>query len=233
MSDCILRFEQVSKVYPNGIRALSDINVEIYRKEFVFLVGETGTGKTTFLKLITCEEKPTSGRVFVDNQEVTKLQKSKVPFLRRRIGVVFQDFKLLPNKTCFENIEYALQVIGTKPSEIKPKVERALNLVGLGDKWKSYPAELSGGEKQRLSIARAIVNQPVIILADEPTGNLDPETSLDITQLLLRINKLDTTVIMATHEKGIVDRFRKRVIVIGKNGQLFADVEKGGYLYAI
>jgi cell division transport system ATP-binding protein len=221
----------VSKAYDNGVKALCNLSVDIARGEFVFLVGSTGTGKSTILKLINREELATEGEVIVDNQNVEKLTVNEVPYLRRRIGAIFQDFKLLPGKTCYENVAYALQVIGAGNREISYKVPRSLEAVGLNDKSGRYPDELSGGERQRVAIARAFVNHPVIILADEPTGNLDPDTSWEITQLLMEINSQGTTIIMATHDKSIVNRTRKRVIALDSDGTVFSDKERGSYIH--
>ncbi|MEQ8188553.1 MAG: cell division ATP-binding protein FtsE [Candidatus Eremiobacterota bacterium] len=229
----MVRMKSVSKIYPNGVKALNGININIVKGEFVFIVGPTGTGKSTFLKLINREEIVTEGEVFVDGKDVEKLSANEVPHLRRRLGVIFQDFKLLPQKTCYENVAYALQVIGAGQREISYKVPRALESVGLENKGTRYPDELSGGEKQRVAIARAFVNNPVIILADEPTGNLDPDTSWEITQLLIDLNSRGTTVLMATHDKSIVNRTRKRVIVLHTDGTIFSDQEKGGYIHGL
>jgi len=226
----IVRMVSVSKIYPNGVKALNNISVDIVKGEFVFIVGPTGTGKSTFLKLINREEKASDGRVIIDKQDVGELSVDEIPCLRRRLGVIFQDFKLLPARTCYENVAYALQVIGAGQREIAYKVPRSLESVGLIDKKNSYPDELSGGEKQRVAIARALVNHPIIILADEPTGNLDPDTSWDITQLLIDVNSQGTTIIMATHDKSIVNRTRKRVIVLDSDGTIFSDQERGSYI---
>ena len=229
----IIKMTDVTKIYPNGVKALNVINIDISKGEFVFIVGPTGTGKSTFLKLINREETVTEGEVIVDGRDVEKLSVNEVPYLRRRLGVIFQDFKLLPRKTCYENVAYALQVIGAGQREISYKVPRALEAVGLENKGTRYPDELSGGEKQRVAIARAFVNNPVIILADEPTGNLDPDTSWEITQLLINLNSRGTTVLMATHDKSIVNRTRKRVVVLHTDGTIFSDQEKGGYIHGL
>lgn len=229
----IVKMTSVSKIYPNGVKALNGINIDILKGEFVFIVGPTGTGKSTFLKLINREELVTEGEVIVDGRDVEKLSADEVPYLRRRLGVIFQDFKLLPQRTCSENVAYALQVIGAGQREISYKVPRSLQAVGLDGKANRYPDELSGGEKQRVAIARAFVNHPVIILADEPTGNLDPDTSWEITQLLIDLNSRGTTVVMATHDKNIVNRTRKRVIVLHTDGTIFSDQEKGGYIHGL
>jgi len=229
--DIIVKMINVCKTYDNGVIALNNLSVDITRGEFVFLVGSTGTGKSTILKLINREERVTEGEVIVDGQDIEKLSIDEVPYLRRRIGAIFQDFKLLPAKTCYENVAYALQVIGAGNREISYKVPRALESVGLSDKSSRYPDELSGGERQRVAIARAFVNHPIIILADEPTGNLDPDTSWEITQLLMEINSHGTTIIMATHDKSIVNRTRKRVITLDSDGTVFSDEEKGSYIH--
>jgi cell division transport system ATP-binding protein len=229
----IVKMSSVTKTYKNGVKALNSVNIDIIKGDFVFIVGPTGTGKTTFLKLINREEMATGGEVIVDGQDVEKLSLNEVPYLRRKLGVIFQDFKLLPGKTCYENVAYALQVIGAGQREISYKVPRALESVGLEGKKNRYPDELSGGEKQRVAIARAFVNHPIIILADEPTGNLDPDTSWEITQLLMNLNSQGTTIIMATHDKTIVNRTRKRVIVLHTDGTVFSDQERGGYIHGL
>ena len=231
--DIIVKFDAVSKVYDNGATALKDVTLNIKKGEFVFLVGPSGTGKSTLLKLINREEIPTEGNVTVNNQNVGTLSRNEVPYLRRTIGNIFQDFKLLSQKTCYENVAYALRVIGAGKREISYKVPRALEAVSLKDKSHTSIEELSGGEKQRVAIARALVNHPLIILADEPTGNLDPDTSWDITELLLSINSRGTTIIMATHDKSIVNRTRKRVVVLQSDGTIFSDREKGSYIHEL
>jgi cell division transport system ATP-binding protein len=218
----------VFKTYANGIESLADITLHIGKEEFVFLVGSSGAGKTTLLKLIYREEKPSAGKVVVDRINVAELDPSQVPFLRRNIGIVFQDFKLLPKRTVFENVAFALRVTGAPRSTIRRKTMQALELVGMLRRVNSFPNELSGGEKQRVCIARAIVNNPPILLADEPTGNLDPATSWDILQLLDKINKRNTTVVVATHNKNIVDEMKKRVVVL-ENGRLIRDQQLGMY----
>ncbi|MFH0803037.1 MAG: cell division ATP-binding protein FtsE [bacterium] len=227
----MIEMKAVSLTYPNGAQALSDIDVSIQSGEFVFLVGPTGSGKSSFLRLINREEIPTSGKILVDSQDLSILKRSKVPLLRRKIGVIFQDFKLLLQKTVYENVAYALEVIGTPRYEIARWVNRTLSMVGLGEKAHHFPGELSGGEQQRISIARALVNNPVILLADEPTGNLDPETSWDIMQLLAQVNQKGTTLLVATHNKNIVDTMRKRVIGLAE-GRMTCDQEKGAYSLA-
>ncbi len=218
----------VSKNYPNGIDALQGINLTIGKEEFVFLVGSSGAGKTTLLKLLYREERPTSGKVVVDRVNVVELDAKQVPYLRRNIGVVFQDFKLLPKRTVYENVAFALRVTGAPRSTIRRKAMQALELVGLLRRVNSFPDELSGGEKQRACIARAIVNNPPILLADEPTGNLDPTTSWDILQLLDKINKRNTTVVVATHNKSVVDEMKRRVVEL-EGGRLVRDQQLGMY----
>src|SRR5690606_15619133 len=225
----MIRFSNVSKVYTRGARpALENINVEIERGDFVFLVGSSGSGKSTFLKLILREERPTAGDIYVAGRHLNKLSNWRVPQLRREIGAVFQDFRLLPNKTVFQNVAFALQVIGKSKHDIEATVPEMIELVGLAGKEKRLPHELSGGEQQRVAIARAFVNHPPILLCDEPTGNLDPGTSVGIMRLLDRINRTGTTVLMATHDDEIVDQMRKRVIEL-KNGHLVRDQEQGVY----
>jgi cell division transport system ATP-binding protein len=228
----VIRFENVSKTYPTqGRPALDDISLEVEKGEFVFLVGTSGSGKSTFLRLVLKEERPTAGRIQVAGKELARLSSWKVPQLRRRIGTVFQDFRLLPNKTAFENVAFALQVIGKSRSQIRRDVPAVLELVGLQGKEDRYPDQLSGGEQQRVGIARAFVNRPLILLADEPTGNLDPQTSVGIMKLLDRINRTGTTVVMATHDQSIVDQMRKRVLELD-TGRLVRDQSRGVYGYA-
>lgn len=225
----MIRFEDVTKVYARGARpALDRVDLEVERGEFVFLVGASGSGKSTFLRLVLREERPTAGRIFVAGRDLSTLSSWKVPHLRRSIGTVFQDFRLLPTKTVFENVAFALQVIGKPRHHILTTVPDTLELVGLGGKEKRLPHELSGGEQQRVAIARAFVNRPSILLADEPTGNLDPTTSVGIMRLLDRINRTGTTVVMATHDDEIVDQMRKRVIELD-SGQLVRDQSRGVY----
>jgi len=227
----VISFENVSKVYPGQKRAaLSHVNVEIDKGEFAFLVGPSGSGKSTFMRLILREYLPTTGHLYVAGKDLTRMHGWKVPALRRTIGTVFQDFRLLPGKTVTENVAFALQVIGKSHSTIKKVVPQTLELVGLADKADRLPEELSGGEQQRVAIARAFVNRPQILIADEPTGNLDPATSVGIMKLLDRINKDDTTVIMATHDATIVDQMRKRVIEL-VDGEMVRDQSKGVYGY--
>jgi cell division transport system ATP-binding protein len=224
----VIRFENVSKTYKNGSPALKDISLDIEKGEFVFLVGASGSGKTTFLRLLLREELPDKGRILEAGRDLTELSKFRVPFLRRNIGCVFQDFRLLPNKTVFENVAFALEVIGRPRSTVESQVPLILDLVGLSDKSKSLPGELSGGEQQRVAVARAFVNRPLILLADEPTGNLDPANSESIMALLERINRTGTTVVMATHDKALVDRMRRRVIELDK-GEMIRDQVRGVY----
>ncbi|WP_372594092.1 cell division ATP-binding protein FtsE [Actinotalea sp.] len=225
----MIRLENVTKVYARGARpALDAADLEIERGEFVFLVGASGSGKSTMLRLVLREERPTAGRVFVAGKDLSTLSSWKVPHLRRQMGAVFQDFRLLPNKTVFENVAFALQVIGKPRHHIMTTVPDTLELVGLGGKEKRRPHELSGGEQQRVAIARAFVNRPSILLADEPTGNLDPTTSVGIMRLLDRINRTGTTVVMATHDDEIVDQMRKRVIELD-SGQVVRDQSRGVY----
>jgi cell division transport system ATP-binding protein len=221
----------VSKVYvPDKPAALCDVDCEIAQGEFVFIVGHSGSGKSTLIRLLLRELIPTEGRITVANQDVVHMKNSRIPYLRRNIGCVFQDFKLLPNKTSYENVAYALEVIGKSRHVIATQVPEVLRLVGLEDKTASYPDELSGGEQQRVSIARAFVNRPPLLLADEPTGNLDPATSLGIMSLLNRINKTGTTVVVATHDREMVDSMRKRVIAL-ENGKIIRDQSRGVYGY--
>ncbi len=224
----MIRLEAVTKVYRNGAVALRNISCDISRGEFVFLVGSSGSGKSTFMRLLTREEIPTEGELHVAGRNVAGLKNRDVPDLRRNIGCIFQDFKLLPNKTVYENVAFALQVIGRPNSVIESQVPQILQLVGLAEKSGALPSELSGGEAQRVSIARAFVNRPLIMLADEPTGNLDPNTSVGIMRLLDRINQTGTTVVMATHDQGIVNQMRRRVIQLDK-GELVRDQARGVY----
>jgi cell division transport system ATP-binding protein len=218
----------LEKDYKVGARALHDVSIEMIKGEFVFIVGPSGSGKSTFLKLITKEEEPTGGELHVAGKNLAALPRWRVPFLRRNVGCVFQDFKLLPNKTVFENVAFALQVIGKNRTIIARQVPQILELVGLGEKLERYPDELSGGEQQRVSIARAFVNRPLIMLADEPTGNLDPATSIGIMRLLDRINRTGTTVVMATHDHAVVDSMRRRVIEL-EDGCVVRDQTQGIY----
>lgn len=222
----------VSKIYRGNVTALGDVSVEILKGEFVFLVGPSGSGKSTFIRLMIREEQPTRGEIYVAGKNIAQLASWKIPMLRRNVGCVFQDFKLLPNKTVTENVAFALEVIGRPRSVIEKQVPEILDLVGLADKATHRPDELSGGEQQRVAVARAFVNRPQILLADEPTGNLDPATSVEIMKLLDRINRMGTTVLMATHDHAIVDAMRRRVIELEK-GVVVRDQERGVYGYGV
>ncbi|HEV8339668.1 MAG TPA: cell division ATP-binding protein FtsE [bacterium] len=224
----MIRLQGVTKRHPNGLTALADVSLSVAEGEFVFLIGPTGAGKSTVLRLIYRAETPTNGRVFVGGRDITRLPARAAPALRRSLGVVFQDFKLLPRKTAFENVAFALQVTGTSPEEIRPRTLAALELVGLADRAEALPWQLSGGEQQRVSIARALVRRPPLLLADEPTGNLDPRTSWEIIQLLSRINLRGTTMVVATHNKLVVDILRKRVIELA-GGRVVRDEDYGLY----
>jgi cell division transport system ATP-binding protein len=226
----MIEMQDVWKQYPNGTMALSGISVHINKGEFVYVVGPSGAGKSTFIKLMYREERPTKGQIFVNGFNIERLKNRKIPFLRRHIGVVFQDFKLLPKLTAYENVAFALEVIGAPQRQIRRRVPEALEWVGLADKADVLPTQLSGGEQQRVAVARALVNNPSVIIADEPTGNLDPETSWGIMNLFQRINDRGTTVVMATHNKDIVNSMRKRVIAI-ENGRITRDEQKGLYEY--
>jgi cell division transport system ATP-binding protein len=228
----VIRFENVTKLYPTQSRpALADVSVDIDKGEFVFLVGQSGSGKSTFLRLVLKEEKSTEGKVFVAGKDLGRLSNWKVPALRRQVGTVFQDFRLLPNKTVAENVAFALEVIGKPRHTISKLVPEVLTVVGLAGKEGRRPDELSGGEQQRVAIARAFVNRPLILIADEPTGNLDPSTSVGIMKLLDRINRRGTTVVMATHDDDIVDQMRKRVIEL-EAGRVVRDQSRGVYGYS-
>lgn len=224
----MIRFVDTTKVYSNGVVGLKNLSVRIEKGEFVFIIGASGSGKSTFLKLIMHEEVPTEGEVYVNGYSVHNMPRSEIPFLRRSLGVVFQDFRLLPNKTAYDNVAFAMQIVEATPREIRRQVPLALGLVGLSKKAKSYPNQLSGGEQQRIVLARALVNNPAVLIADEPTGNLDPKTSLEIMNLLEEINQRGTTVIVATHEKSIVDSMKKRVIAL-ERGEIKSDEQKGLY----
>jgi cell division transport system ATP-binding protein len=224
----MIKLENVTKVYKGDVVALKDGSFEIGKGEFVFLVGPSGSGKSTLLRLLNREEKPQAGRIYVAGKDIGDLSSWKIPYLRRNIGSVYQDYKLLQNKTVYENVAFALEVIGRPRHVIKTQVPAILELVGLAQKQKNHPDELSGGEQQRVSIARAFVNRPLILLADEPTGNLDPATSVGIMRLLDRINRTGTTVVMATHDRSIVDTMRRRVIELDR-GTIIRDQARGVY----
>ena len=226
----VITFDHVTKTYPAQPKkpALSDVTLQIFAGEFIVLVGHSGSGKSTFIRLLTREIKPTSGKIYVADEDLTTMRNWRVPYLRRNIGCVFQDFKLLPNKTVFENVAFALEVIGKSRHVIKTQVPEVLRLVGLSDKLNSYPDQLSGGQQQRVSIARAIVNRPPLLICDEPTGNLDPQTSRGIMDLLERINRTGTTVLVATHDREMVDNMRRRVIALDR-GHLTRDQDRGVY----
>lgn len=226
----MIEFRNISKIYNGNKYALSDINLDIEKGEFVFLVGPSGAGKSTFIKLLLREIEPTSGKLIVDGTDITSLSRKQIPHYRRKIGVVFQDFRLIPSLNVYENVAFAMRAIEASHREIRKKVPMVLSLVGLSNKYKAFPHQLSGGEQQRVSLARAIVNNPSLLIADEPTGNLDPETSLGIMDILNDINHAGTTIIMATHAKDIVDKMRKRVIAIEK-GTVVRDAERGVYGY--
>jgi len=227
-SPSMVEFQEVSKIYPNGVQALQDVTLRIEPDEFVFIVGPTGTGKSTLMKLIYREALPTTGRVLVGGDDVTRLPSREIPYLRRRVGVVFQDFKLLPRKTTWENVAFALDVTGAPRTTVDDRVAEVLDVVGLAGRSGAVPGELSAGEQQRVSIARALVHRPRLLLADEPTGNLDPETSLEIIRLLSDINLRGTTVMVATHDKAIVDMLRKRVVGLDR-GTVVRDQAQGLY----
>jgi cell division transport system ATP-binding protein len=224
----VISLQNVTKVYRNGVTALEDVSVEIDKGEFVFVVGPSGSGKSTMIRLLLKQEEATRGDVFVAGKHLSRVTSFKVPHLRRNVGTVFQDYKLLQDKTAFENVSFALEVIGKPKHVIDQRVPEILEYVGLGDKLNAYPDELSGGEQQRVSIARACVNRPLVLLADEPTGNLDPNTSVDIMRLLDKVNRIGTTILMATHDQAIVDAMRKRVIELD-NGKVVRDQSRGVY----
>ena len=229
----MIKLENVTKVYKTGVRAVNNMNVEIGDGEFVYVIGPTGAGKSTFIKLLYREEKASSGKVIVAGQDVSKIKDRKVPYFRRNIGVVFQNFRLLPKKTVFENVAFTLEVTDTPKVQIRKKVRRTLELVGLEDKANAFPHELSGGQQQRVAIARAIVNNPKVLIADEPTGNLDPDTSHEIIELLERINEINhTTILVVTHDKEIVQKHKKRTILI-EDGCIKTDTSVGGYVDGI
>ena len=225
----LIELNDVTKTYKNGVTALSDVNLEIKKGEFVFITGGSGSGKSTLIKLLYRQEKPTRGNVMVGGVNVAKLRNGKVYKIRRKIGIVFQDYKLLEKLTVYENIAFVLEMYGMKAKEMRPKILKALEQVGLKEKSRSYPTELSGGEQQRVSIARAIVTEPKVLVCDEPTGNLDPKTSLEIMKVIEDINtNMGTTIIMVTHDETIVNKLKKRVVTLDK-GMIVKDVEKGSY----
>lgn len=225
----MIQFKNVSKIYDNGLRALSNVDITINSGEFVFIVGASGAGKSTLIKLLMKEINPSEGQIIVGDRDITKMKPREIPFYRRNLGVVFQDFRLLGDKTVYENVAYAMEIVEASRKEIRRQVPPILGMVGLASKANSYPHQLSGGEQQRVSLARALVNNPSIFIADEPTGNLDPMTSREIMKIINMINYRGTTVIMATHARDIVDLMKKRVISFRK-GKLVRDEEKGGYL---
>ena len=226
----MIQMRNVSKIYENGAVALDQVNVDIEKGEFVFIVGASGAGKSTFIKMLFREELPTEGDLRVNGHDVVRMRRADVPYLRRGLGVIFQDYRLLPDKTVFENVAFAMQVIEAPRRIMQRSVNSVLDVVGLREKYRCFPSQLSGGEQQRVAIARAIVNAPDILIADEPTGNLDPETSWDIMDIFKRINAAGTTIVMATHDKAIVDTMKKRVIAI-EDGHIVRDEAKGGYGY--
>jgi len=226
----MLLMTDVSKTYPSGLVALRDVNIHIQPGEFVFVVGPSGAGKSTFIKMLFREVIPTTGNIYVNGVDLLELKEKEIPYLRRQLGIIFQDYRLLPDRTVYDNVAFAMQVIETPYRKIKRRVMSVLDLVGLRKRANSYPTELSGGEQQRVAIARAIVNDPLLVIADEPTGNLDPETSLDIMRIFSEINESGTTIVMATHDKEIVDNMEKRVIAIEK-GSIVRDDLKGVYGY--
>ncbi len=225
----LIELKNVYKRYPNGVSALCDVNLEISKGEFVFVIGSSGSGKSTLIKLLYRQERPTNGEVYVGGINVARLRNGKVYKLRRKLGIVFQDYKLLPKMTVYENVAFALEIYGLKKSEVRKRTLKAIEQVGLKDKLRSFPDELSGGEQQRVSIARAIVNDPKVLICDEPTGNLDPKTSMEVMKVIESINNdLGTTIIMATHDEKIVNKMKKRVILIEK-GLVAKDIAKGKY----
>lgn len=225
-----IKFRNVEKTYKNGVNAVYDMNLDIKKGEFVFVIGASGSGKSTLIKMLYREERPTKGEIYVGGVNVAKVKNNKVYKLRRKIGIVFQDYKLLPKLTVYENVAFALEIYGLPTQEVKRKVLKALDLVGLKSRTKSYPDQLSGGEQQRVAIARAIVNSPKLLICDEPTGNLDPDTSLEVMKVIEKINDLGTTVVMATHDREMVNKMKKRVILLD-NGKLVKDYEKGSYTH--
>ena len=225
-----IKFKDVEKTYKNGVNALYDLNLDIKKGDFVFVIGASGSGKSTLIKMLYREEKPTKGEIYVGGVNVAKVKNSKVYKLRRKIGIVFQDYKLLPKLTVYENVAFALEIFGTPKKEIHEKVVKVLDLVGLKGKARNYPTELSGGEQQRVAIARAIVNGPKLLICDEPTGNLDENTSMEIMKVLEEVNKMGTTIIMVTHDTDIVDTMKKRVILLD-TGRILKDYPEGTYAH--
>ncbi|MGI6702475.1 MAG: cell division ATP-binding protein FtsE [Clostridia bacterium] len=224
----MIAIRDVSKIYPNGTVALDGISIDIHKGEFVFFVGSSGAGKSTLVKLLLKEENPTSGSISIDGVTINTLKRRQIPYFRRKLGVVFQDFRLLPDKTVAENVAFAMHIVEASKREITRQVPRVLSIVGLGDKADVFPRQLSGGEQQRVSLARAIVNNPALLIADEPTGNLDPDTAWEIMKILKEINQRGTTVIMATHARDIVNYMRQRVVTLN-GGKVIRDLERGGY----
>jgi cell division transport system ATP-binding protein len=224
----LIRIKEVEKRYQNGVTALYDINLKVKKGDFIFVIGASGSGKSTLIKMLNREERPTKGQIIIGGIDVAKLKNNKVYKLRRKLGIVFQDFKLLPRLTVYENVAFALEIFGLPAKEVREKTLKSLDLVGLKNKAKQFPDHLSGGEQQRVAIARAIVNGPKLLLCDEPTGNLDPDTSFEVMKVLEVINNLGTTIIMATHDKEIVNKMKKRVILLD-SGKVVKDFEKGNY----
>ncbi len=224
----MISVQNVTKIYENGSKAVQNVSLEIEKGEFVFIVGSSGSGKSTLMKMLLKEVEPTAGKIVIDNTDITQIQRNEIPYLRRKIGVVFQDFRLLPSKTVYENVAFAMQVVEATPREIRRNVPAVISMVGLSKKAKAYPNQLSGGEQQRVALARAIINKPPILLADEPTGNLDPDTAWEIMNLLHDINARGTTVVIATHAKEIVDAMKRRVVTL-KKGSMLRDIKEGGY----
>jgi len=226
----MIKFQAVTKIFPSNILALENVSFEIKPKEFVSIAGKSGAGKTTLLRILLAEEKPTKGQIFFDGENLSKIEPARLPQLRRKIGAVFQDYKLLPSKTTYENIAYVMEVIGATEEEIARDIPQVLEIVGLENRAQNFPSELSAGERQRVAIARALIHRPDVILADEPTGNLDPYNTLEILRLLLKIHELGTTVILATHNKKIINSLEKRVITL-EGGRVIRDEEKGRFVF--
>jgi len=226
----MIEFQNITKIYDNGAKGLYDVNITINNGEFVFIVGSSGSGKTSFVRLLLKEIEPTKGKILIDGKDLSKISRKDTPYFRRKMGVVFQDFRLLKNKTVYENVAFAMRIVESTNKEIRRTVPQVLHLVGLTKKAKAYPNQLSGGEQQRVSLARAIINKPPLLIADEPTGNLDPETAWDIMMLLNDINNLGTTVVVATHARDIVDDMQKRVVALA-DGKVIRDTENSGYIF--